>query len=88
MLDPATVIVAQYLLDGKKGKITPIRTMKSHPKNLFGLCAVLLIAFACHASANLVTNGGFETGDFTGWTQSGNTGFTSVSSLEPQFWKF
>jgi hypothetical protein len=25
-----------------------------------------------------VTNGGFETGDFTGWTQGGNTGFTSV----------
>jgi hypothetical protein len=25
-------------------------------------------------------NGGFETGDFSGWTVSGNTGFTSVSS--------
>src|SRR6266700_1296704 len=30
------------------------------------------------ASANLVTNGSFETGDFTGWTQIGNTSFSGV----------
>jgi hypothetical protein len=28
----------------------------------------------------LVVNGGFETGDFTGWSRSGNSGFTSVTS--------
>jgi hypothetical protein len=27
-----------------------------------------------------VQNGGFETGDFTGWTRSGNTAFTSVTT--------
>ena len=47
------------------------------------LALVALPAFAadvCQTPANLVVNCGFETGDFTGWTQSGNTGFTGVST--------
>ena len=28
---------------------------------------------------NIVNNGSFETGDFTGWTQNGNTGFNGVT---------
>lgn len=35
------------------------------------------------ASADIVANGGFETGDFTDWTQSGNTGFIGVSNNYP-----
>lgn len=30
-------------------------------------------------TGNMVSNCGFETGDFTGWTEGGNTGFTSVA---------
>ncbi len=44
------------------------------------LKAILLASLALTpaAQANSVTNGSFETGDFTGWMLSGNTGFTGV----------
>jgi hypothetical protein len=32
------------------------------------------------SASNIVVNGDFETGDFTGWTQSGNTGSTGVDN--------
>src|ERR1700730_10015968 len=59
--------------------------MKAKPHILFlSLLAIPLFGIALCASAipidNIVTNGGFETGDFTGWTQSGNTGFTGVDT--------
>jgi hypothetical protein len=38
------------------------------------VCVVL----PCAAWAGIVTNGGFESGSFSGWAQSGNTEFTSV----------
>lgn len=34
----------------------------------------------CGVSGNIVLNCGFETGGFTDWTQSGNLGFTTVST--------
>ena len=45
---------------------------------LFTFGAVSLV----HADSNLVTNGSFETGDFTGWTVSGDTGFIGVCSVD------
>lgn len=40
-------------------------------------CALVLAAGGAHA--NRLVNGGFETGDFSGWTQGGNTGYTFVT---------
>lgn len=45
------------------------------------LTALAALAFLLQPAArasNLVLNGGFETGDFSNWTQSGDTGSTAV----------
>jgi MYXO-CTERM domain-containing protein len=44
------------------------------------LACALAASLGSAASADLVTNGGFETGDFTGWTQWGDGSFTGVST--------
>ncbi len=49
-------------------------------KLLAGAAFAAIVTLAGQASANLLVNGSFETGDFTGWTQSGNLGYTSVTS--------
>jgi len=53
-------------------------------KTGFGLvaavAALILGAGGACAGTNLVTNGSFETDSFSGWTQGGNEGFTSVIS--------
>jgi hypothetical protein len=59
-----------------------IRKGDEHQMKKMGLMAIIAIFVLAigigTASANLVTNGGFETGDFTGWTQWGETNFTYV----------
>ncbi len=43
----------------------------------------MLIAAIVHHPVENRYNGGFETGNFSGFTQSGNTGSTSVSTTNP-----
>jgi hypothetical protein len=45
-----------------------------------GVITLLIGGLAAGAHANLLINGSFETGDLTGWTQTGNTGFTNVTN--------
>jgi hypothetical protein len=51
------------------------------PKVWLGLVVFLSLALSGRAMAggNLVMNGGFETGDFTDWSLSGNTRYTMVT---------
>src|SRR5262245_25078717 len=56
--------------------------MKALPKIVLALTAVAALSVAYPAKANLITNGGFETGDFTGWPVS--TGLFVVGTL-PDF---
>ena len=44
----------------------------------FALVAVLLVGAPTAFATNLLTNGSFETGDFSGWTHTGDTTFDSV----------
>jgi hypothetical protein len=52
------------------------------------LVVVLLVgAPTAFATTNLVSNGSFETGDFTGWTEGGNFEFTMVVAGAFGFYK-
>ena len=42
------------------------------------LGAAMLMATPSFAATELVVNGGYETGNISGWTLTGNTGFSSV----------
>lgn len=42
-----------------------------------------LLIVACRGNAETIVNGGFETGDLTGWTLSGNADFIGVGSFFP-----
>lgn len=48
---------------------------------VLALVSLLGLGITQSAKANLIVNGGFETGDFTGWTTGGNLSFTGVAGV-------
>ena len=52
-------------------------------KNLLVTASVIVMLESGSAKADLVVNGGFETGDFTGWTLNGHNTLNFVSSENP-----
>ena len=64
--------------------------MKSNRKFGVSFIVAVVTAFGLALAApayavNLVVNPSFETGNFTGWTQVGNTGFSGVECPGPAF---
>src|SRR4051812_22535412 len=57
-------------------------------KNWLATASVIAMLAAGSAKADLVVNGGFETGDFTGWIQSGDTVSTKVNTFIPHTGNF
>jgi hypothetical protein len=51
--------------------------------SLAGCLAAAAVVASMAVRADYVTNGGFETGNFAGWTQFGNTAFSGVDSFAP-----
>jgi hypothetical protein len=47
-------------------------------KLAFGFAFAMSVAPAANAATELVTNGGFEAGNLSGWSLTGNTGYTGV----------
>jgi hypothetical protein len=53
-------------------------------RNMLATAALVVASFTFAAPVQAdVTNGGFETGDFTGWTGTGNTSFNGVQCPGP-----
>ena len=57
-------------------------------KKILLLVAVLASAALTAGAQNLVNNPGFETGDYTGWTVTGDTSFTGVTTTMPHSGSF
>jgi len=65
------------------------RRLSMFPAIRWGATALVLATlFAGAAQASIITNPGFETGDFTGWALSGDLSFTAVDDFSPHSGRF
>ena len=62
--------------------------MNAPAKLLLALTAAATLSFAQPAKANLITNPGFETGDFTGWTQLNGNVVGTFAGVAPHSGNF
>jgi hypothetical protein len=74
------------------GRRVPFEAILRRKRRLLTFLGALVLSLALPhavlASPNLVQNGGFETGDFTGWSLSGDTGSAFVSNNDPHSGQF
>jgi len=68
--------------------MTTLSTIKKLSVIAAGATCLTLGAMNPAQALNLVANGGFETGNFSGWKQSGNSGHTGVDSASAESGKF
>ena len=68
--------------------MTTLSNLKKLSVIAAGATCLTLGAMNPAQALNLVANGGFETGNFSGWTQSGNSGHTGVNSASAESGKF
>ena len=65
------------------------KTMQIRTLKLLTSCLALTLGLLGNcANAAIVSNGDFETGNFSGWTQFGNTAFNAVDGNAPQAGSF
>ncbi len=57
--------------------------MRKRSVPAIGVILAGLMAFAAPVQANVVVNGGFEAGDFSGWSETGDTAFNGVQCPGP-----